>query len=213
MMKKKRVVHKLKTLPPFFQDILDNKKTFEIRYNDRDYKVGHYLLIQEYSSCEYTGRECMRKVSYVVSLDKLIGSNYVGMSIRPIEDLSVRVADFRPLYEAVNDMMGVLGAEGTIGTRNVEVAKVMNALYELDEGEYNSDKLFGSYESASSGLLGCITDLLDTIYKLHPYGETYRKTSNEGLEIRLKILGKQAFDPKHTLRRIIRARTLINKTA
>ena len=32
--------HLLKTINPYFQDVWDNKKTFEIRLNDRDFKVG-----------------------------------------------------------------------------------------------------------------------------------------------------------------------------
>lgn len=52
--------------------------------------------------------------------------------------------DFRPLYETVNEMMAELGAEGTINTRSVEVHEVMNALYDLDKGEYNAEKVFGS---------------------------------------------------------------------
>ena len=35
--------HILKTINPYFQDVWDNKKTFEIRLNDRDFKVGGWI--------------------------------------------------------------------------------------------------------------------------------------------------------------------------
>ena len=36
------MIHALKTLPEYFEAVLENKKTFELRKNDRDFKVGDY---------------------------------------------------------------------------------------------------------------------------------------------------------------------------
>lgn len=58
--------HNLKTWPEYFQAVIDGKKTFEIRKNDRDFKVGNELLLQEYDPEQetYTGRQpngkCMK---------------------------------------------------------------------------------------------------------------------------------------------------------
>ena len=41
-------VHVLKLQEPYFTDVVDRKKTFEIRKNDRDYKVGDILLLYLY---------------------------------------------------------------------------------------------------------------------------------------------------------------------
>lgn len=49
---------------------------------------------------------------------------------------------FINLYVAVNNMMAVLGAEGEIDTRSELVEKVMDELYELDEGVYDVKRLF-----------------------------------------------------------------------
>ena len=46
--------HLLKTDPEFFQATLAGLKTFEIRFNDRDFKVGDILYIQE---TRHTGAE------------------------------------------------------------------------------------------------------------------------------------------------------------
>lgn len=44
----------LKIDPGAFQAVVDGKKTFEIRYNDRDYKTGDILILCE---TKYTGEE------------------------------------------------------------------------------------------------------------------------------------------------------------
>ncbi len=60
--------HHLKTWPPYFQMILDGQKTFELRKNDRDFKEGDYLILQEYlqENKFYTGRVVVRKVGVVI---------------------------------------------------------------------------------------------------------------------------------------------------
>lgn len=68
--------HVLKTDPAVFQAVIDGRKTFEIRYNDRDFRVGDALLLREtkYTGAamregfplEYTGREHRATVSHVL---------------------------------------------------------------------------------------------------------------------------------------------------
>jgi hypothetical protein len=43
--------HELKTWPEFYRAIQDNKKTFELRYDDRRYAVGDELLLREFEPC------------------------------------------------------------------------------------------------------------------------------------------------------------------
>lgn len=69
--------HLLKTDPEVFQAVLDGAKTFEIRLNDRGYAVGDVLGLCEtkHTGAEmragaplvYTGRECQRFVSHVLT--------------------------------------------------------------------------------------------------------------------------------------------------
>ena len=78
-------IHELKTWPTFFQDIISEKKTFEIRNRgrERDFQVGDVLLLKEWDpeTEEYTGRETKRKVTYITDLSALGLSDRFGMSI------------------------------------------------------------------------------------------------------------------------------------
>ncbi len=56
-----------KIYPEYFQQILDNKKTFEVRLNDFDIEEGDNLLLREWDpeTKDYTGRELTKKVGYI----------------------------------------------------------------------------------------------------------------------------------------------------
>ena len=70
-------IHELKTDPEVFQAVWDGRKTFEIRLNDRDFKVGDslYLLETQHTGEEmragaplvYTDRTMMKVVSHVLT--------------------------------------------------------------------------------------------------------------------------------------------------
>lgn len=56
-----------KVWPEYFQQILDGKKTFEVRLNDFEINDGDTLVFKEWNpdTKDYTGRELERKVGYV----------------------------------------------------------------------------------------------------------------------------------------------------
>lgn len=78
------MTHELKILPKWFEDVCAQKKTFEIRKNDRDYNVGDTLILKEWYRGKYTGREVKRTVSYIYYGDGCYGlsDEYVVMAIR-----------------------------------------------------------------------------------------------------------------------------------
>ena len=45
-------IHELKTLPEYFLDICTRSKNFELRKNDRNYKVGDCLVLKEFDEIE-----------------------------------------------------------------------------------------------------------------------------------------------------------------
>lgn len=61
-------VHELKTHPDVFQDVWDERKPFEIRYNDRDFRVGDILRLKEWlpDTLSFSGRIADRKVTYIL---------------------------------------------------------------------------------------------------------------------------------------------------
>lgn len=72
-----KAIHELKTDPEVFQAVVDGRKTFEIRFNDRDFKVGDELVLLETihtgeqmkkgKPLLYSGNELHKTVSYVLS--------------------------------------------------------------------------------------------------------------------------------------------------
>lgn len=58
-------IHELKILPMWFNAVVNENKNFEIRKNDRDYKVGDMLILKEWNNGEYTGREVWRQIQYI----------------------------------------------------------------------------------------------------------------------------------------------------
>lgn len=61
--------HELKTCPDFFCAVLSGEKTFELRYDDRGFRVGDMLILLEWSPAEqgFTGRGIKKRVSYILS--------------------------------------------------------------------------------------------------------------------------------------------------
>lgn len=60
--------HRLKTWPEFFAGIMDGTKHCEIRRNDRDFRTGDYVLLEEWDPAKnaYTKRRAARKVTCVL---------------------------------------------------------------------------------------------------------------------------------------------------
>lgn len=67
--------HDLKVWPEYFDAIAAGLKPFEIRKNDRGYRVGDCLRLREYAPGpdEYTGRELRKMVVYMLNGDDPAG--------------------------------------------------------------------------------------------------------------------------------------------
>ena len=74
--------HTLKIEPQYLEAIKDGSKTFEIRKNDRDYKVGDILALHEYSCGVTTGKPpYWVKITYISDYAQY--GNYVVLAIKP----------------------------------------------------------------------------------------------------------------------------------
>ena len=58
--------HFLKITPKYFLDLDSGRKTFELRKNDRDYKVGDMLVLREWFFGSFTGNELSFEISYIL---------------------------------------------------------------------------------------------------------------------------------------------------
>lgn len=76
--------HELKTWPQHFAGITACKKDFEIRYNDRDFKLGDELVLREWCPTvdDYTGREEIRFVKYILRDFAGLQPGYVALSLQ-----------------------------------------------------------------------------------------------------------------------------------
>lgn len=79
------MIHELKQLPCYFDDVISGKKTFEVRKADRHYQVGDLLALNEYDSGkkEYTGNSCLVYVDYILNDNEYCKEGYVVMGIKP----------------------------------------------------------------------------------------------------------------------------------
>lgn len=73
--------HRLKILPQYFQDVTVGDKTFEIRKNDRDYKVGDNIVLSEYEDGQYAGRNILAIITYITDYGQK--DDYVVFGIKP----------------------------------------------------------------------------------------------------------------------------------
>lgn len=120
------MIHELKIRSTYFDDVLDGKKTFEFRLNDRDYQVGDYLALNEVTpegndiaGYEYTGRSCLVYVDYVLDLSPWDKDGYVIMSIKPCNVIKTQTEryDLREAPDCWNTVPCLFGMPGKPGER------------------------------------------------------------------------------------------------
>ena len=59
--------HDVKCWPEYFEAVRDGRKPFDLRFNDRDYRVGDRLRLREWSpEGDYTGRELSESITYIL---------------------------------------------------------------------------------------------------------------------------------------------------
>lgn len=78
--------HDLKIWPIFFEAVLSCEMAFQARENDRDFKVGDTLHLQEFNPVNqaFTGRTVDREVTFIMKGGRFgIAENYVVMSMLP----------------------------------------------------------------------------------------------------------------------------------
>ena len=79
-------VHELKCWGKYFNELSSGKKKFELRKNDRNFKVGDHLCIQAYDpeKKEYTGGFLYFIVTYILNIGEFLEGHddWVVMGIK-----------------------------------------------------------------------------------------------------------------------------------
>lgn len=65
-------IHQIRLAAMYYDDVASGKKSFELRKNDRDYKVGDTLEMQEFKDGRFMGRIIRAKIVYMLE-------NYTGL--------------------------------------------------------------------------------------------------------------------------------------
>ena len=93
--------HELKIWPPHFEHLLDGRRRFDARLNDRRFKVGDVIKFREFVPKEraahtgqgdeyYTGRNLWMRVRYVLNPNPLrdpdcgLVAGYVVLDLEPV---------------------------------------------------------------------------------------------------------------------------------
>lgn len=61
--------HEMKSQPQFFEEILADRKTHDLRRDDRMFETGDTVRLREWSEAAgYTGREAMVEITYITDV-------------------------------------------------------------------------------------------------------------------------------------------------
>lgn len=85
--------HELKIWPHFFKAVLDGSKKFEIRKNDRNFKIGDKIILKEWDPKieDYTGRSLSKWISFIVSDGNFgIEKDYCVMSVKSFKKCVIK---------------------------------------------------------------------------------------------------------------------------
>lgn len=74
----------LKILPEYYQAIEKGEKSFEVRFNDRNFQKGDVLHLQEWSDGEYTGQVMECGVTYILDNPDYCKDGFVIMAIKVV---------------------------------------------------------------------------------------------------------------------------------
>ncbi|WP_100488582.1 DUF3850 domain-containing protein [Sporolactobacillus pectinivorans] len=67
-------IHEIKILPEYFAAVVSGDKTFEIRKNDHDYKLGDTVTLNEWTKEKgYTGYRTSKTIGYITDFEQKPG--------------------------------------------------------------------------------------------------------------------------------------------
>ena len=79
------MIHRLKTLPQFYKAVIEKRKPFEIRLNDRNFQSGDNIILNEWEDGNYTGNFCVGIIMDVFDIS-FIMPGYVAFTFKLLGD-------------------------------------------------------------------------------------------------------------------------------
>lgn len=77
-------LHELKILPQYFEKVFNGEKRFEIRKDDRNFKVGDIIRLCEHNGNEFTGRDILYDITFKLDGGEYgLEKGYCILSIKP----------------------------------------------------------------------------------------------------------------------------------
>ena len=109
------MTHHLKIKPKYFQAVIDGKKPFEIRYNDRNFKQGDRVIFEEYlgetiiPQCEFFKIENEDEFGNMCCYGSLPRCGYCSQYIKHVytkQRCLIRIKEIFNLDNASKDLIG-----------------------------------------------------------------------------------------------------------
>lgn len=91
--------HDLKTVNPFFQEVWDWQKEFEVRKNDRNFQIEDELYLHEYcpATKQYSGRQIYAVVVYILTAEQFpagLQPGYVVLGLGDVDRVPAQISSF-----------------------------------------------------------------------------------------------------------------------
>lgn len=77
------MVHAVKIKPQYFKDLVTGKKTFEVRKNDHNYKVGDIIALNEFDDKSgYTDKSALFVITYVMTDKEYVKEGFAVLGVK-----------------------------------------------------------------------------------------------------------------------------------
>ena len=77
------MIHDLKISPEYFDAVAQGIKPFEVRKNDRMFRVGDVLRLSEWNGNVYTLRTTYKVITYILNDPDYVKEGYVILGLAP----------------------------------------------------------------------------------------------------------------------------------
>ena len=82
--KNKMKLHELKILPEYYIEVIEGRKRFELRKDDRNFIVGDLIRLCEFDGTKFTGRDTLYEIIYKLNGGQYgLEKGYCILSIKP----------------------------------------------------------------------------------------------------------------------------------